>query len=306
MTMKITSCWSPLLAVFVLVTTASVARAADEPLTDAKALFAAASFDGALAALDRLDSSDASRPEALEYKALCLLALGRSADAQKVTETLVTSVPTFAPADTDLSPRFVELLTDTRRRLVPVVARRLLTEARDEFRAKKNAEAQQMFERLLTLAGDAVWRDATEAEDLRTLASGFLDLIRGANEPAARPEAAAPAPGTVTPVAAAAVAQAAAAVQALGEIQAPVAISQIMPKWVAPDTVSAMRTFHGAIKLLIGADGHVTDASVVTATHPVYDQLLLEAARRWQYKPAVRNGQTIEVEKVVEFYLRSK
>ena len=43
-----------------------------------------------------------------------------------------------------------------------------------------------------------------------------------------------------------------------------------------------------------------------TPTHPDYDKLLLAAARSWVYRPATRNGQPIEVEKVVEFYLRSK
>jgi TonB family protein len=297
MTMKTKSYCSPVIAGLLLIMSASVARAADEPLADAKALFAAASFDGALAALDKLDGPNAAQPEALEYKVLCLLALGRSADAQRVTESLVTSVPTFAPAETDLSPRFVELLTETRRRIVPVVARRLLTDARDQFRAKKNAEAQRMFEELLTLASDAIWRDAAEADDLRTLASGFLDLIHGAAATAASPDA---------PASAVAVAAVVSPAQLLGEIVAPVAVSQAMPRWIAPDTVSALRTFHGAVKVRIGTDGHVVDASMATATHPVYDQLLLEAARRWVYKPAVRNGQPIEVDKVVEFYLRSK
>lgn len=293
-----------LLVVVASISTASIARAADEPLEDAKALFAAASFDGALAALDRLDSANGGRPEALEYKALCLLALGRSADAQKITETLVTTVPTFAPADADLSPRFVELLTETRRRMVPVIARKLFADAREQYRAKNHADAQRTFEQVVTLASDGVWRETADADDLRTLASGFLDLLDGAPAAAkAAPAAAAqPVAPTVIPPAAAPVATAA----ALGQVEAPVPIRQAMPQWVAPDRVSALRTFHGAIKVRIGADGHVVDVAMATATHPDYDTMLLQAARTWVYKPATRNGQPIEVEKVVEFYLRAK
>ena len=299
-----------LLTVVASLSAASLAPAADEPLADAKALFAAASFDGALAALDRLDSANGGRPEALEYKALCLLALGRSADAQKITETLVTTVPTFAPADADLSPRFIELLTETRRRMVPVIARKLFADAREQYRASNHADAQRTFEQVVTLASDGVWRDTADADDLRTLASGFLDLLDGA--PAAKaaaavkpaPAAAAPEPvtPTVVPPPAAPVATAA----ALGQVEAPVPIRQAMPQWVAPDRVSALRTFHGAIKVRIGADGHVVDVAMATATHPDYDRMLLQAARAWVYKPATRNGQPIEVEKVVEFYLRAK
>jgi TonB family protein len=290
-----------MLAVVALISSASLALAADEPLADAKALFAAASFDGALAALDRLDAANAAQPEALEYKALCLLALGRSADAQKITETLVAAVPTFAPADADLSPRFVELLTDTRRRMVPLIARRLFADAREQYRAKDTANAQRTFRLVMTLAGDRVWRDTADADDLRTLASGFLDLLDGA--PVAKPPAAEPQP--VTPTVVAPVAPVATAA-VLGPIEAPVPIRQSMPQWFAPDRVSALRTFRGAIKVRIGADGHVVDVAMATPTHPDYDKVLLEAARSWVYKPATRNGQAIEVEKVVEFYLRSK
>jgi protein TonB len=158
---------------------------------------------------------------------------------------------------------------------------------------------------VVTLASDGVWRETADADDLRTLASGFLDLLDGAPAAAkAAPAAAAPQPvtPTVIPPAAAPVATAA----ALGQVDPPVPISQAMPQWVAPDRVSALRTFHGAIKVRIGADGHVVGVAMATATHPDYDRMLLQAARSWVYKPATRNGQPIEVEKVVDFYLRTK
>jgi len=291
-----------LLTLVASISSASIAFAADEPLSDAKALFAAASFDGALAALDRLDSANAAQPEALEYKALCLLALGRPADAQKITETLVTTVPTFAPADADLSPKFLQLLTETRRRIVPTIARRLFADARDQYRSKNTADAKRVFEEVMTLAGDRVWRDTAEAEDLRTLASGFLELLDGVAAPAPKAAAEPPPPAAppVVPPSPAAVAA------ALGQLEAPVPIRQTMPKWIAPDRVSAMRTFHGTIKVRIGVDGHVVDAMIATPTHPDYDKLLLDVARTWLYKPALRNGQPIEVEKVVDFNLQTK
>ena len=81
---------------------AGSARAADEPLADAKALYAAASFEDALAALGRLDALGGAAPAALEYKALCLLALGRTSEAQAVTASLISGTPTYVPADKDL------------------------------------------------------------------------------------------------------------------------------------------------------------------------------------------------------------
>jgi len=111
------------IALALLVFTAGTARAADEPLADAKALYAAASFEDALAALGKLDTSSAVTPTALEYKALCLLALGRTAEARAATAALVTVSPSYQPTDTELSPRYLTLLTDTRRQMLPAIAK---------------------------------------------------------------------------------------------------------------------------------------------------------------------------------------
>lgn len=89
-------------------------------------------------------------------------------------------------------------------------------------------------------------------------------------------------------------------------LQPPVAIRQPMPRWDAPDRVSAERTFYGSIKVRIGSDGQVVNAVIQKPTHPLYDQLLLEAARSWVYKPAVRDGQPISVEKVVTYELKAR
>ena len=66
----------------------SIATAADDPLTQAKTLYADASFEEALGTLDRMTGAAASTPEVLTYRALCLLALGRVPEAQAVAETM--------------------------------------------------------------------------------------------------------------------------------------------------------------------------------------------------------------------------
>ena len=269
---------------------AGSARAADEPLADAKALYAAASFEDALAALGRLDALGGAAPAALEYKALCLLALGRTAEAQTVTAALISGTPTYMPADKDLSPRYVMLFTETRRQLLPTIAKRLFAEARDHFHAKNQTQALGEFEVVLALAADPVWKDLPEAGDLRTLAAGFVDLAGSA-----RPAAAPPDPPRTTTIA---------------DVKAPVltppvAIRQALPRWVPPDLASGRREYNGAVKIVIGADGRVSNATIQAATHPLYDTLVLQQARSWLYTPATRDGQPVEVEKVLTIHLKA-
>ena len=59
------------------------------------------------------------------------------------------------------------------------------------------------------------------------------------------------------------------------------------------------------MKIVIGADGRVTNASIQAATHPLYDVLVLQQARTWFHTPATRNGEPVEVEKVLTVHLKA-
>src|SRR5215217_4338106 len=76
---------------------ALAAPRADTALSEAKTLYAAASYEAALQALAAVDD-DTAAVEALEYRVLCLLALGRTSDAQRVTDQLVTASPMLIPS----------------------------------------------------------------------------------------------------------------------------------------------------------------------------------------------------------------
>jgi TonB family protein len=45
------------------------------------------------------------------------------------------------------------------------------------------------------------------------------------------------------------------------------------------------------LQVEIDSTGAVTAARLIRPLHPIYDQLLVEAARDWRYRPALRNGQ---------------
>jgi TonB family protein len=59
------------------------------------------------------------------------------------------------------------------------------------------------------------------------------------------------------------------------------------------------------VKIVIGADGRVSSATIQAATHPLYDTQVLQVARTWLYTPATRDGQPVEVEKVLTVHLKA-
>jgi len=278
-------------------------------LDDAKKLYEAASFENALAVLGELDAEAGASQDAFEYRALCLVALGRSSEAQAVVDALVAKAPAFVPTADDISPRFVTLLNDARRRLLPDITRRLFNDAREQFRAKNQVVARQQFEQVLRLTDDGSWAETNEAENLRTLASGFLELVNATVKPAddtlstaAESRSSVAESRTLPPATAIAVPIPPPSQRV--KLQPPVAIEQGMPKWRPTDAVTAQRHFTGAVRVRIGTDGRVTSAEIEVATDPAYDKQLLEAVKSWRYRPGHRNGEPIEMEKLVTYSLR--
>src|SRR5262245_31052355 len=67
--------------------------AAQDPLRAAKDLYASAAYEDALSTFTKLSSDGSETPDVLrradQYRAFCLLALGRAAEAESVAETIV-------------------------------------------------------------------------------------------------------------------------------------------------------------------------------------------------------------------------
>ena len=105
----------PIAAAFVLLVAVNVQAQAS--LDAARELYASAEYESALAMLDGLRASEWPREEqhAIElYRALCMVATGKEADAKNVIEGLVTRDPLYRPSN-DLPPRVrVELRTADR------------------------------------------------------------------------------------------------------------------------------------------------------------------------------------------------
>src|SRR5580765_6998666 len=261
---------------------ASHAGAQDADLTAARDLYASAAYDDALTVLNRLRSSDhpASQSRAIEqYRAFCLLALGRPADAERAIEAVVAAEPSYTPGDGDASPRIRSAFTAVRRRMLPSIIQQKYAQAKAAYDRKDFSAAADGFTQVLNALAD---KDvATEAKqpplsDLRTLAGGFQELAA---------KAAAPPPAPPAPVVAAAPpppppAPAPPRIYTGGEtgIVAPSAINQTLPPF--PGQVVIPR--NGKLEVVIDELGVVESAVMTSTVSQTYDAMVIAAAKAWR------------------------
>jgi TonB family protein len=277
-------------------------------LAAAKALYASGDYEEALNNLSAIKADD-SGDEVEEYRSLCLLALGRTAEAQRSLERLVTRNPLFKMSEADVSPRLIAIFHDVRRRILPGTVRDLYAKAKANFEQGRYDIAKPQFEDLMTLlADDDLAEDAASLSDLKMLSDGFLKLATA--QLAAKAEAAKaappPAPKPAAPEEAPTTSM---ANRTFGvedkEVTPPVDVKCPMPEW-HPVTPAQMRDLRGVLRVVITAEGKVEAASLVTPAHPAYDPLLLAAVKDWQYKPAMRDGQPVRYQKLIPFVLRPR
>ena len=281
----------------VLLTGVSI-RAASDPLAAAKDLYAAASYEDALQALNTI--AGASRtPEDRRtidlYRALCLVALGRAEDARQAMETLVTDDPSYRPASDDLPPRVLEELTATRKRVLPTIIENKYAAAKAAFDQKQYTTAAEAFQAVLDGLKDPDLSDAagqSPLADLRTLAVGFHDL----SARAAAPPPPAPAP---PPKPAAAPQPPRIYTAADAGVIAPSAISQTMPPY--PGRVVAPR--RGVVEVVVSESGTVESVTMPVSIDPPFDARILIEARKWRYKPATLDGKAVKFRKMIQVAL---
>ena len=306
-------------ALWALTTQASATTAASE-LATAKTLYAQGVYEEALAKLGTI-RGDGTADEVDEYRALCLLALGRTAESQRTLESLFTRTPLFKMSDTDVPPRLVTMYHDVRRRLLPIAIRALYVKSKASYDQKNYAAAAAGFKDLMTLATDEDLGDEAPAvADLKTLADGFLSLSqveadKAAAAARAAAAAAAAAPPTPDPLPSSPPPKPASPPADAGpqgpriytdadhDVTPPVEVSKALPEWNPANPQWRKFELRGAIRIVIDETGKVESAALVQSVHEAYDPLLLAAARQWVYKPARKNGQPVKFQKLVAVLL---
>jgi hypothetical protein len=281
--------------------------AAQSTLDRAKSQYEAAAYEEALTTLSRTDEvASSQRVEVEQYRALCLIALGRQSDAEEAISALVGVDPTYVPSPSVASPKVLQLVSEIRRRELPGIIRRLVDEGRLAFQSKDFARARLNFELVLKLTDDPAVGDRPEVEDVKVVARGFVTLASVSDGPPpaapAAPTVAGSSPqdgdgGEEIPPATPPSARA-------PVFEAAIPIQQVMPQWEPPNRAFARVEYNGALKVIIGIDGKVKQAVIDRPSHPAYDARLLQVAQSWTYKPATRDGKPVESEKVIAVQLR--
>jgi TonB family protein len=284
------------LALTVFVATSA---AAQDSLTDARNLYESAAYEEALAAFGRLkaDAGAAAVAEIDRYRALCLMALSRASEADKVIESIVTNDPLYQPGATEASPRVRAAFNTVRQRILPGVARQLYVEAKALFDRKAYPEAARALEKTVTVIDNVDPANRSDLGDLRLLASGFLELSRAAAAPAPAPAppTAAAAPAQVVPAPAAATFPASTSL---------VVLRQDVPPLPFSLAAAGKQEYRGLIEVEIDEAGKVTDVRIVQSVHALYDVMLLKAAREWSYEAPRVGGKPTASRKRVEIVLR--
>jgi protein TonB len=363
--------WRALWLGGLMVLAATTAVAADDSLATARDLYAAAAYEDALAVLNRLGPAGAlgDGPAIGQYRAFCLLALGRVSEAEQAIETLISAEPSFHPSDADASPRIRSAFSDVRRRMLPAIVQQQYAQAKAAYDKKEFGVAAEGFRQVIGALNDPDLRSAANQpplSDLRTLAAGFGELsasaaappplplpsapvavpeppqVAGPARPAvqaspavqtARPavqtnpvvQTARPAVQTSPVVQTARPVQASPAVQTARPVQSGPAVpaspqtppahriytsedGNVVPPAVVrqslpPFPTAARARAQGTLAIVVDEAGAVETASMLGALNPIYDPVILEAARQWRYKPATLDGVPVKYRRIVQINL---
>jgi TonB family protein len=283
---------------FAIVLLFAATAAAQDALTHARSLYETAAYEEALSEFGRLkaDASPTTLAEIDRYRALCLMALSRASEADKVIESIVTNDPLYLPAATEAAPRVRAAFSAVRQRVLPGVARQLYIDAKSLFDRKAYPEAAQALEKTVSVIDNIGGTNQSELSDLRMLAAGFLDLSRASLRPSSPPAekaSAAPPKPEAAPVSA-----------PFPPSTNLVVLKQDLPPLPFSLAAAGKQEYRGSIEVAIDQAGKVTDVRLLQPVHALYDPMLLKAAREWSYEPPRVGGKPIASSKRVEIVLR--
>ena len=292
---------SLLLAALLLTVPAQWATAQD--LSAARDLYAAAAYEDALIVLNRIRAAGvpaAETPMVEQYRAFCLLALGRDADAESAIAAIVAANPAWQPSGEDVSPRLQTAFREVRQRVLPDIIQQTYSQAKDAYDRKAYVQAEVGFKRVLEVLADADVAAAASQpplSDLRVLAAGFHDLAAAAAAPPPPPPPPPPAPEPEPepepgppPIYS----------PADPNVVPPTTVRQTLPPF--PTTLQVVG--QGILEVVIDESGAVESAEMRAPLHPTYDRIALKAAKDWAYHPATLHGRPVKYRKAIQIAVK--
>jgi TonB family protein len=288
-------------APLVLILTVAAGAAAQDPLSAAKDLYASAAYEDALSALARVKEGAPDLAQQVDqYRAFSLFALGRTAEAEAVVETVIRRDPLVIPDSRDASPRITALFSQVRKRLLPELIRDGYRAARATMDKGDMTAAVPRLEQVRKMLAEAKSSGTSNDAlgDLGVLVDGFLDLAKSASERAAEEAAAAkpaPEPDVAAAVPEPVVRRPAFYTSLDTDVVAPAVIKQQLP--TIPHSVArtmANGKASGVLEVTINEKGRVDQAMMREPVNPIFDSVVLAAARDWQYRPATKAGEPVK------------
>lgn len=300
-----------ILVALLFVLLAVVPAIAEDSLATARQLYADAAYDEALAMLDRLRGTPgAAASEVEQERALCLLALNRTAEAEDAMAAVVQANPMYVPDESAVSPRVRATFQDVRARLIPDLARATFARARSSYDAGDHARALADLEVVLALTNDPAAAPSAkdEIDGLRLLAEGFRTLSEAAVKAAQDTQdtketqemQAAAEPSPAPPEEAAAIGRVFDA--SVPGVVPPVIVKQDVPQWRS--LMGSPPSTPGLIAVTIDEEGAVERLDIIRSLHPSFDVLLRAAVEKWSYVPATYDGTRVKFRKSIRLALR--
>ena len=278
---------------------------AQDSLEAARQLYASAEYTSALSMLNALSAADSPREERRAialYRTLCLLAVGRGAEAERAIESMVSADPLYRPDADEIPPRMRTAIAEARKKMLPGILQAKYKDSKSAFDRQDFSSAAFGFKEMLDgLADPDISLAASQSPlaDLKTLAVGFYELSSKALAPP-------------TPAPAPAVAEALLPPGPPATIQAPKlytaddrnvvppqAIRQQIPPF--PGKVTVPRS--GVLELVIDKSGNVESALMRVPVNAQYDRMATNAAKTWQYQPATLDGAPVKFVKRIQVAL---
>jgi tetratricopeptide (TPR) repeat protein len=276
--------------------TAVVQDAAAE-LSAARQLYASAAYEEALDRLARLKAPDALADQIDTYRALCLLALGRSRESEQVVERLLTRNPRYVLDEGDVSPRLVIVFRAVRARLLPSAARNLYAVGLASFEAKNYDVAIRQFREVLTMI-DADPVPDSSLSDLKLLADGFIRQAEAARRAAAPLDSAFRGAGDVSTTG---------VIYSIldRDVIPPVEVSRPIPIMDSPRGEKP-GTYQGLVEIVIGETGRVEQVAIRKPIHPSFDAEVIASTGYWRFRPATKDGKPVKYRRAYEIIGHSR
>lgn len=283
----------------------SSALYADDSLATARELYSTAAYEDALAMLGRLNANGLQTGEsrvAEQYRALCLLALGKTTEASQVIEAVVTAEPSYHPSDGDVSPRVRAVFSDVRKRLLPGLVQQKYAQAKTAYDRRDYRTASLGFGQLLALFDDPDLAGAASKSplaDLRMLSDGFHQLSLQALAPPPAPEPPPAPPAAVVKPAPPVPEPNRIYTSEDASVVPPSTVRQVLP----PFAGLVQKPLLGAMEIVIDENGKVASALMRAPVEMSYDRQAVLAALSWRYHPATMNGTPVKFRKFIQVSL---